>query len=196
MAVGSSHRGRVWGLDARPTLPSLGGANHSKRKQVGGSAATSSSHEGASAAAEQLCARVLREVDPEAGEVAVGPVGIEELPPSTSTTTATVRAGEAFACSLQAKWQNSMVVTGKSSSHQARSLRVTKPNRPGGEPAPTAAPRGRTSSCSQTVLRVARQADAEAAEGDRVFSAATTRTYPAGGKPERSPLKRRRRELS
>ena len=127
-------------------------------------------------------------------EVGEETVALEE-PPSPATMAAHVaKAGGSYACSLQEKKNSSMVVTGKSTPHQARSLRVPKPDRRGGAE-PLVSSRGERPSISQTLLRVARQADAADLAWNTMQNFPTTRAYTAGGPPERSPLKRRRRAV-
>ncbi|CAE7721169.1 unnamed protein product [Symbiodinium sp. CCMP2592] len=113
-------------------------------------------------AAEQLYARVLQDIDDE---------------------------GERYAMKLREKKAQQFVVTGKSSSHQARSLRVTKPNRAvGGDMTPTTSTGGGPS-ISQAVLRVAREADAAYRLSGEASS--STRTHPTGAAPDKPPLKRK-----
>ncbi|CAE7834530.1 unnamed protein product [Symbiodinium sp. CCMP2592] len=129
--------------------------------------------------------RVLQDLDEEAGEVAVE---TEEFD-LESANAAVYAAG---------RQPRVVKIASDSTSHQAKELKVKFPRRAKGRASAsqsrTAGEPATPSSLTQQVLRLAREGDnAETEERGSPRPTATTRTFPAGGKPERSPLKRKPR---
>ncbi|CAE7828197.1 unnamed protein product [Symbiodinium sp. CCMP2592] len=163
---------RICGVSAREQTKNAG----DKASTAPGTGGADEQENAEEAAAEQLYSRVLQDISDEAG---VTTVVVEENVPDNADSN-TSKAGENYAKKLQEgkkNWQ--FVVQGKSHSHQARSLRVTKPKASElrGD-LPPALPGGLAVEAD-----VVQQKEKEGTD---------RRVHPAGAAPDKPPLKRKK----